>query len=198
MSKTLRNKVIKVKSARGRKKSSTTWLKRQLNDPYVALARQEGYRSRAAFKLIEINEKFHILKPGIKILDLGAAPGGWSQVAAKIISSKENKPNILAVDLLEIDPMPGVITLQKNFLDADAKDLITELLGGKVDIVMSDMAANTTGHAKTDHIRIMELCEMAALFSFDMLKPGGCFIAKIFKGGTEIELLNQIKKDSLL
>jgi 23S rRNA (uridine2552-2'-O)-methyltransferase len=170
------------------------WLKRQLNDPFVAQARTEGYRSRAAFKLVEINEKFHLFKPNMKILDLGAAPGGWSQIAAKLISSNKTHPNILAVDLLEIEHLPGVLTMVKDFLDPDAKDLIISALGGKVDIVMSDMAANTTGHVKTDHIRIMELCEKAAKFSYEILNPGGHFIAKIFKGGTEVELLNEIKK----
>jgi 23S rRNA (uridine2552-2'-O)-methyltransferase len=194
MSSNTRSKHVRVKTAKGRKTSSTSWLKRQLNDPFVAQARAEGYRSRAAFKLVEINDKFHILKPHIKILDLGAAPGGWSQIAAKLISSNQTQPNILAVDLLEIEPLPGVLTMVKDFLDPDAKDIIIDALGGKVDIVMSDMAANTTGHVKTDHIRIMELCEKAAKFSYEILKPGGHFIAKIFKGGTEVELLNEIKQ----
>jgi 23S rRNA (uridine2552-2'-O)-methyltransferase len=194
MSSNIRSKHIRVKTAKGRKKSSTTWLKRQLNDPFVLKARTEGYRSRAAFKLIEINQKFQLLKPNMKILDLGAAPGGWSQIAAKLISSNKDRPNIVAVDLLEIEPLPGVITMVKDFLEPDAKDLIIEALGEKVDIVMSDMAANTTGHTKTDHIRIMELCEKAVQFSYEILKPGGHFIAKIFKGGTEVELLTEIKQ----
>lgn len=189
-----RGKFVKVRTARGRKNSSTKWLQRQLNDPYVEKARTEGYKSRAAFKIIEINEKFNILKQGLKVLDLGAAPGGWSQVAAEIIGSSSKKPSVLAVDLLEMDQLPGVICMQKDFLDEDAKDIIIETIGDKLDVVMSDMAANTTGHSKTDHIRIMELCEKAALFSFEVLKPGGSFVAKIFKGGTEDHLLAQIKQ----
>lgn len=188
-----RGKTVNVKTARGRKKSSTNWLRRQLNDPYVELARMEGYRSRAAFKIIEINEKFKLLKPKMKILDLGAAPGGWSQVAAKITKSSSDNPNILALDLLEFDSIPGVINIQQDFLESGATEKIIELMGDKFDLVMSDMAANTTGHTKTDHIRIMELCEKAAEFSFGVLKKDGAFIAKIFKGGTEGELLNQIK-----
>lgn len=189
-----RGKFVKVKTARGRKNSSTKWLQRQLNDPYVEAARNEGYKSRAAFKIIEINDKFQILKKGSKVLDLGAAPGGWSQVAAQITNSNPEKPSILAIDLLEMDQLPGVISMQKDFLDEDAKDVIINTIGDKLDVVMSDMAANTTGHSKTDHIRIMELCEKAALFSFEVLKPGGVFIAKIFKGGTEDHLLSQIKQ----
>jgi len=190
-----RGKFVRVKTAKGRKNSSTKWLQRQLNDPYVEMARNEGYRSRAAYKLLEINDKFNILKKNTKVLDLGAAPGGWSQVSARITQSPNSKPSILALDLLEIEPIPGVITLQKNFLDANAKDVIIDILGEKLDVVMSDMAANTTGHSKTDHIRIMELCEKAALFSMEVLKPDGCFIAKIFKGGTEDYLLTQIKQN---
>jgi len=185
----VRSKRINVKTAKGRKPSSTRWLARQLNDNFVVQAKKEGYRSRAAYKLIEINEKFKILKKGMNILDLGAAPGGWSQVASKITSG-----NILAVDLLEIEPLPGVKTMIKDFYDADAAQIIVEALGGKVDIVMSDMAANTTGHADTDHLRIMILCEKAAELSFEILKPQGCFIAKIFKGGTENSLLVLIKQ----
>jgi len=194
MSSNPRSKNIRVKTAKGRKKSSTAWLKRQLNDPFVLKAKNEGYRSRAAFKIIEINQKFHIFKSNMKILDLGAAPGGWSQIAAKLISSNKTKPNIIAVDLLEIDHIPGVLTMVKDFLEDDAKHVITEALGGKVDIVMSDMAANTTGHTKTDHIRIMELCDKAAKFAYEVLNPGGHFIAKIFKGGTEVNILTEIKQ----
>ena len=189
----IRSKNVRVKTAKGRKTSSTFWLNRQLNDPFVLKAKSQGYRSRAAFKLIEIDEKFHIFKPGMKILDLGAAPGGWSQIAAKLISSNKTHPNILAVDLLEIEHLAGVTTMIKDFLEPDAKDIIMNILGGKVDIVMSDMAANTTGHVKTDHIRIMELCEKAAQFAYEILNPGGHFIAKIFKGGSESGLLNEIK-----
>lgn len=193
MARNFRGKTVNVKTAKGRKKSSTNWLRRQLNDPYVERARLEGYRSRAAFKLVEINEKFKLFQPGMKILDLGAAPGGWSQVAAHLTKSTNENPNILALDLLEFDSIPGVINMQKDFLEENAKDEITGKMGDKFDVVMSDMAANTTGHTKTDHIRIMELCEKAAIFAFEVLKKDGAFIAKIFKGGTEGELLNQIK-----
>lgn len=188
-----RGKFVKVKTARGRTNSSTKWLQRQLNDPYVEMAKSEGYKSRAAFKLIEINEKFRLIKPNMKILDLGAAPGGWSQVAASIAGSNSKKPSVLAVDLLEMDTIPGVICMVKDFLDEDAKEVIIKAIGDKLDLVMSDMAGNTTGHSKTDHIRIMELCEKASLFSFEVLKPGGSFVAKIFKGGTEDHLLTKIK-----
>lgn len=189
-----RNKFVRVKTARGRKNSSTKWLQRQLNDPFVEMAKQEGYKSRAAFKLIEINDKFKLIKKNSKILDLGAAPGGWSQVAAHISQSNPEKPKILALDLLEIEPIAGVTSIIKDFLDPDAKETIINIIGDKLDLVMSDMAANTTGHSKTDHIRIMELCEKAAKFSFEILKPGGSFIAKIFKGGTEDFLLQEIKQ----
>lgn len=185
----LRAKSVKVKTARGRKPSSTRWLARQLNDNFVIMAKKDGYRSRAAYKLIEINDKFQIFKKGMKVLDLGAAPGGWSQVVSKITIA-----DILAVDLLEIEPIPGVRTMVKDFYDQDAAEIIVSSLGGKVDVVMSDMAANTTGHAATDHMRIMILCEKAASLAFEVLRPNGSFIAKIFKGGTENELLTTIKK----
>ena len=194
MTSNLRNKNVRVKTSKGRKISSTKWLQRQLNDPYVARARAEGYKSRAAFKLIEIHEKFHLFKKNMKILDLGAAPGGWSQVAAKLISSDINSPNILAVDLLEMEAIAGVVSMVKDFTDIDAVDVIMDTLKGKVDIVMSDMAANTIGHTATDHIRTIDLCERAASFSYQILNPGGHFIAKIFKGGTEGNLLSEIKK----
>lgn len=184
----LRSKRINVKTARGRKPSSTRWLARQLNDSFVIQAKKEGYRSRAAYKIIEINEKFKIFKKGMKVLDLGAAPGGWSQVVSKITST-----HILAVDLLEIEPIAGVQTMVKDFYENDAAEVIMATLGGKVDVVMSDMAANTTGHTATDHLRIVVLCEKAAELSYEILKPGGCFIAKIFKGGTENSLLSAIK-----
>ncbi len=194
MSSNIRSKVVKVKTAKGRKKSSTSWLRRQLNDPFVVMAKSEGYRSRAAFKLVEINDKFKLFKKGMKILDLGAAPGGWSQVSAKLIASKPDSPSIVAVDLLEIAPLLGVLTMVKDFTDSDATVVITDALGGKVDIVMSDMAANTTGHGATDHIRIIDLCDRAAAFAYTILKPGGHFIAKIFKGGAEGTLLNEVKQ----
>lgn len=191
-----RGKFVAVKTAKRRKTSSKEWLARQLNDPYVAKAKLDGYRSRSAYKLLEIHEKFNLLKPGMKLVDLGAAPGGWSQVAAKIIKSDESASNnsmIIAVDLLEIEPIIGVDCLQKDFYAEDTEETIIKMLNGSADIVMSDMAANTTGHAKTDHIRTLDLCEHAIDFALKILKPGGHFIAKIFRGGTENSALNRIK-----
>ncbi|WP_250311899.1 RlmE family RNA methyltransferase [Rickettsia endosymbiont of Oedothorax gibbosus] len=191
-----RGKFVAVKTAKRRKTSSKEWLARQLNDPYVAKAKLDGYRSRSAYKLLEIHEKFNLLKPGMKLVDLGAAPGGWSQVAAKIIKSDKSASNnsmIIAVDLLEIEPIIGVDCLQKDFYAEDTEETIIKMLNGKADIVMSDMAANTTGHATTDHIRTLDLCEHALDFALKALKPGGHFIAKIFRGGTENSALNRIK-----
>lgn len=193
-----RGKFTKVKTAKKRKTSSTRWLKRQLNDPYVAKSKLDGYRSRAAYKLIEINDKFKILKPNFNVVDLGAAPGGWSQVAAKIIKSHlDNAKNkLVAIDLLEMDPMAGVVCLEKDFFEEDAKTLIVKNLDDQLaDVVLSDMAANTTGHSQTDHIRIMDLCENALIFALSILKPGGHFVAKIFRGGAESELLNLAKQN---
>ncbi|MCC8371687.1 MAG: RlmE family RNA methyltransferase [Rickettsia endosymbiont of Pseudomimeciton antennatum] len=191
-----RGKFVAVKTAKRRKNSSKQWLARQLNDPYVAKAKLDGYRSRSAYKLLEIHEKFNLLKPGMKLVDLGAAPGGWSQVAAKIIKSDESASNnsmIIAVDLLDIEPIIGVHCLQKDFYAEGTEEAIIKTLDGSADIVMSDMAANTTGHAKTDHIRTLDLCEHAIDFALKILKPGGHFIAKIFRGGTENNALNKIK-----
>jgi 23S rRNA (uridine2552-2'-O)-methyltransferase len=187
-----RNLKQRVKTAHKRSLSSQKWLERQLNDPYVARAKREGYRSRAAFKLIEIDEKYHILKPGQRIVDLGAAPGGWSQIAAKKIGAKGK---VVGIDLLPIDPMPGVEFIQLDFLDDSAPGKLIELLGGQADIVMSDMAANTTGHKKTDHLRIIGLAEAAIYFAREILAPGGVFLAKVFQGGTESQLLNDLKRD---
>ncbi len=191
-----RGKFVAVKTAKRRKTSSKEWLARQLNDPYVAKAKLDGYRSRSAYKLLEINEKFNLLKPGMKLVDLGAAPGGWSQVAAKIIKSDgsgSNNSMIVAVDLLDIEPIIGVDCLQKDFYAEGTEEMIIKMLDGNADIVMSDMAANTTGHATTDHIRTLDLCEHAIDFALKVLKPGGHFIAKIFRGGTENSVLNRIK-----
>ncbi len=188
----------RVKTAKGRKISSTRWLSRQLNDHYVARSKIDGYRSRAAYKIIEINDKFKLFKEGMNVVDLGAAPGGWSQVVAKIIKSDKakTKNKLIALDLLEIDPLPGVITLQKDFFEDDAKELIISYLDGNLaDVVLSDMAANTTGHSATDHLRIVNLCENAFHFALKILKPGGHFVAKIFRGGAENELLVDIKKN---
>jgi len=187
-----RNLKQRVKTAHKRSLSSQKWLERQLNDPYVARAKREGYRSRAAFKLIEIDEKYHILKPGQRIVDLGAAPGGWSQIAAKKIGPKGK---VVGIDLLPIDPMPGVEFIQLDFLDESAPGKLIEMLGGQADIVMSDMAANTTGHKKTDHLRIIGLAEAAIYFAREVLAPGGVFLAKVFQGGTENQLLADLKRD---
>ncbi|PCJ29566.1 MAG: 23S rRNA methyltransferase [Rickettsiales bacterium] len=193
-----RGKFTRVKTAKRRKPSSTRWLKRQLNDPYVAKAQLDGYRSRAAYKLIEINEKFNILKAGANVVDLGAAPGGWSQVAAKIIRSDaaSAKNKLIAIDLLPIGNIAGVISFEKDFFEDGAKEMITDALDGRLaDIVLSDMASNTTGHSPTDHLRIMDLCENALVFALTILKPGGHFIAKIFRGGAEGDFLSMVKQN---
>ncbi|WP_205789771.1 RlmE family RNA methyltransferase [Microvirga makkahensis] len=188
----VRNLKQRVKTANKRSLSSQKWLERQLNDPYVARAKREGYRSRAAFKLLEIDEKYHILKPGQRIVDLGAAPGGWSQIAAKKVGPKGK---VVGIDLLPIDPMAGVEFIQLDFLDESAPGKLIEMLGGPADVVMSDMAANTTGHKKTDHLRIIGLAEAAIYFAREILAPGGVFVAKVFQGGTENQLLADLKRD---
>lgn len=186
---------VQVKTGGKRKLSSKLWLERQLNDPYVAKARREGYRSRAAFKLIEIDDKYRLLKPGMTVVDLGAAPGGWSQIAAKRVGLPE-KGKVIAIDLLEMGEIPGVTFAQMDFLDADAPErLIAMMGGGRADVVMSDMAANTTGHRKTDQLRIIGLVEAAALFASEVLNPGGTFLAKVFQSGVEAELLARLKRD---
>ena len=186
---------VRVKTAKGRKNAPTLWLERQPNDPYVARAKAEGLRSRAAYKLIEINERYKLLHKGMRIVDLGAAPGGWSQVAAPIVGSTAEKPLIVGIDFLEMDPIDGVILLKKDFTDDDAPKLLIDALGGhKPDLVMSDMAAPTTGHRATDHLRIMALVELAADFAVEVLAPGGAFISKVFQGGTEHELLAMLKR----
>ncbi|MCF4098052.1 RlmE family RNA methyltransferase [Maritalea mediterranea] len=185
----------RVKTAKGRKISSTLWLQRQLNDPYVQRAKKEGRRSRAAYKLIELNEKHNILRPGMRVVDLGCAPGGWCEVATEIMGADADDPKIVGIDYLEMEPMPGVIFLQKDFNDDDAPEMLIDALGGhKVDLVLSDMAAPTTGHKATDHLRIMALVELAADFAIQILKPDGAFVAKVFQGGTENELLAHLKR----
>lgn len=184
----------RVKTARKRSLSSTLWLERQLNDPYVARAKRDGFRSRAAYKLIEIDERYHVLKPGQKVVDLGAAPGGWSQVAAQKVRAVEGKGKVIGIDLLEIEPIPGAEFRVLDFLAEDAPGQLVEWLGGKADIVLSDMAANATGHKKTDHLRIVGLVELAADFACEALAPGGAFLAKVFQGGTEHELLARLKR----
>jgi 23S rRNA (uridine2552-2'-O)-methyltransferase len=172
--------------------SQRAWLERQLNDPYVARARREGFRSRAAYKLIEIDDKHHILKRGAKVVDLGAAPGGWSQVALKRIGEKGQ---IVGIDLLEMDEIPGVTFAQIDFLAPDAPERLKAMMGGPADVVLSDMAANATGHRQTDHLKIMALVEAAAEFAAEVLKPGGAFLAKVIQGGTEGTLLAMLKRD---
>lgn len=178
-----------LRSAKGRKKSSTLWLKRQLKDPYVDRAQKEGYRSRAAYKLLEINEKTDLLKPGLSVIDLGAAPGGWCQVAA------EAGCKVVGLDLLAMDPLPDVAFFQLDFMDDKAPELLIEAVGGGADIVLSDMAPNTTGHKKTDHLKIMALVEAAYDFALEVLKEEGTFIAKVRQGGTENDLLARMKQD---
>jgi 23S rRNA (uridine2552-2'-O)-methyltransferase len=187
---------VRVKTSKGRKIGSTLWLQRQLNDPYVAKAKAEGYRSRAAYKIMELNERYKLFHKGQRVVDLGAAPGGWSQVAAPIVGSTADKPLIVGIDFLEMDPIDGVIFLKKDFNDEDAPEALIAALGGhKPDIVLSDMAAPTTGHRATDHLRIMQLVELAADFAINVLAPGGVFVAKVFQGGTEHELLHSLKRN---
>ncbi|MDI4238335.1 RlmE family RNA methyltransferase [Bradyrhizobium sp. Arg237L] len=186
---------VTVKSGGKRKLSSKLWLERQLNDPYVAKAKAQGYRSRAAFKLTEIDDKYRLLKPGMTVVDLGAAPGGWSQVAVKRVGAVDGKGKVIAIDLLEMGEIPGVTFAQLDFLDHDAPDKLIAMMGGRADFVMSDMAANTTGHRKTDQLRIVGLVETAAAFACDVLSPGGAFLAKVFQSGADAELLAQLKRD---
>jgi 23S rRNA (uridine2552-2'-O)-methyltransferase len=186
---------IRVKSKNKRTHSSHQWLSRQLNDPYVRKAHAEGYRSRAAFKLIEIDDKHKILKRGARVVDLGAAPGGWSQVAAERIGAEKGLGKIVAIDLLDIEPIQNVLFAQMDFNDDDAPRRLKEMLGGQADVVLSDMAANTIGHRQTDHLKIVALVEMAAEFAREVLAPGGSFLAKVLQGGTEGELLALLKRD---
>jgi 23S rRNA (uridine2552-2'-O)-methyltransferase len=185
---------IRVKGGRNRKHSSKLWLDRQLNDPYVARAKREGMRSRAAYKLQEIDDKARFFKRGAKVIDLGAAPGGWSQIAAKRVGAPQ-QGRVIAIDLLEMDPVPGVEFMQLDFLDPSAPETLKALLGGRADVVLSDMAANATGHRKTDHIKIIALVEAAAEFAHEVLAPGGTFLAKVLQGGTEATLLGPLKRD---
>ena len=186
---------VRVKTARKRTASSQRWLERQLNDPFVERAKREGYRSRAAYKLLELDDKHRLFKPGQRVVDLGAAPGGWSQIAARRVGSLEGKGRVVGIDLLPIESLPGVEFIELDFLDPHAPERLTDLLGGPADVVMSDMAANTTGHKKTDHLRIMGLAEAAADFARAVLAMGGTFIAKVFQGGTEGTLLAGLKRD---
>jgi 23S rRNA (uridine2552-2'-O)-methyltransferase len=186
---------VRVKTGKSRTLSSKLWLERQLNDPYVARAKREGYRSRAAYKLIEIDDKHHVLKPGGRVVDLGAAPGGWSQVAAARTGAAKGKGRVVAIDILDMPAIPGVEFAKLDFLDEGAPEKLTQMLGGSADVVLSDMAANATGHRKTDHLKIVGLVETAAEFAREVLAPGGAFIAKVLQGGTEGQLLADLKRD---
>jgi 23S rRNA (uridine2552-2'-O)-methyltransferase len=182
---------VRVKDKR-KTQSSRRWLERQFNDPYVARAKREGYRSRAAFKLAEIDDKHHILKSGARVVDLGAAPGGWSQVAVKRVGGRGR---VVAIDVLDMAPVAGVDFARIDFLDERAPEILKAMLGGPADVVLSDMAANATGHRQTDHLKIMALVEAAAEFAREVLKPGGSFLAKVIQGGTEAGLLAALKRD---
>jgi 23S rRNA (uridine2552-2'-O)-methyltransferase len=182
-------------NARKRSLSSTLWLERQLNDPYVARAKREGFRSRAAYKLIEIDERYHFLKQGQRIVDLGAAPGGWSQVAVRKAGTEQGRGRVIGIDLLAIEPLPGADFKVLDFMARDAPVVLKEWLGGRADVVLSDMAANATGHRKTDHLRIVGLVELAADFACEILANGGAFLAKVYQGGTEHALLARLKRD---
>jgi 23S rRNA (uridine2552-2'-O)-methyltransferase len=188
-------KALKARVTGARSPSSRRWLERQLNDPYVARARKEGFRARAAFKLIEVDDKHRLLKLGALVVDLGAAPGGWSQVAARRVGAPQGRGRILAIDMLDMAPIAGVELAQLDFLDPRASDTIKSLLGGRADVVLSDMAANATGHRKTDHLKIMALAEAAADFAREVLSPGGAFLCKVLQGGTEAALLAGLKRD---
>lgn len=186
---------VRLKTARSRTPSSQRWLERQLNDPYVAASKRAGYRSRAAYKLIEIDDKYRFLKPGGRVVDLGAAPGGWSQIAAERVQSVSGRGQVIAIDILDMEPLAGVQAAKLDFMDEEAEDwLKAQLKGGAADVVLSDMAAPTVGHAKTDHLRIMMLAEAAAHFAGDVLAPGGAFLCKVFQGGTERDLLDFLKQ----
>ncbi len=190
-----RDLAVRVKTARKRKPSSARWLQRQLNDPYVARAQREGYRSRSAYKLIEIDDRFGFLQPGQRVVDLGAAPGGWSQVAATRVKSSPEETLVLALDVLPVDPIGGVNVLQMDFLEPEAPDAIRAALGGaSPDVVLSDMAAATTGHRRTDALRTEHLYEAAADFALEALAPGGHFLAKVFRGGAESRMLADLKR----
>lgn len=190
---------VKVKTARGRSLSSTRWLQRQLNDPYVKRAQADGYRGRAAYKILELDDKYRFLVPGARVVDLGCAPGGWCQVAVARVNALGQKPGkaigrVLGIDLQEVDPIPGAEIHQLDFMEDGADDKVKGWLGGQADVVMSDMAAASSGHKQTDHLRIIALCEAAAYFAFDVLDPGGTFVAKVLAGGAESELQKLLKQ----
>ena len=184
--------MARLKAEKRRTPSSRAWLERQIGDPYVALARREGFRSRAAYKLIEIDDKYRLLKPGARVVDLGAAPGGWSEIAARRVGASGR---VIALDILDMKPIAAVEFFKVDFLDEAAPERLRQILGGKADVVLSDMAANTTGHRQTDHLRIMALAEAAAQFAREVLAPGGSFLCKVLQGGTEAALLAELKRD---
>jgi 23S rRNA (uridine2552-2'-O)-methyltransferase len=190
---------VRVKTARGRKLSSKLWLERQLNDPYVQRSRREGYRGRAAYKILELDDKYRFLVPGARVVDLGCAPGGWCQVAVKRVNALGEKPDkprgrVLGLDLQEVEPVAGAEIRQMDFLSEGADDAVKAWLGGRADVVMSDMAAASSGHKQTDHLRIVALCEAAAELAFDVLEEGGTFVAKVLAGGAEGALQTELKK----
>ena len=195
----MRDLRVKVKTARGRKLSSTLWLERQLNDPYVKRAQADGYRGRAAYKILELDDKYRFLVPGARVVDLGCAPGGWCQVAVNRTNALGEKSGkrvgrVIGLDLREIEPIPGAEIHVLDFLQDDADHIVKSWLNGPADVVMSDMAAASSGHKQTDHLRIMALCEAAAFFAFDVLSPGGTFVAKVLAGGAENELQANLKQ----
>ena len=185
-----RKLTVNVKTAKKRSLASAEWLRRQLNDPYVVAAKQQGWRSRAAFKLLELDDRFKVIRPGARVLDLGAAPGGWTQVALH-----RGCGPVVGVDLLPVDPIPGATLMVGDFNDPDLPARLAEAMGGKADLVLSDMAPNTMGHAATDHLRIMALAELAAAFAREILAPDGAFVAKVFQGGSERGMLEALKRD---
>jgi 23S rRNA (uridine2552-2'-O)-methyltransferase len=190
-----RRATVRVKTAKGRTTSSQRWLQRQLNDPYVAEAKKRGYRSRAAFKLLQIDDQFHFLKVGARVVDLGAAPGGWTQVAVERVKPERGKGIVIGIDITPVEPVAGATVLAKDFYDEDAPAVLTALLAGPADVVLSDMAAAAIGDTQTDHMRIMGLAETAHDFARQVLKPGGTFVAKVLRGGTERTLLDRLKRD---
>lgn len=194
-----RDLTVKVKTAKGRKLSSTRWLQRQLNDPYVKRAQADGFRGRAAYKILELDEKHRFLVPGARVVDLGCAPGGWCQVAVPRVNALGEKSGkaqgrVIGIDLQEVEPIAGAELFQLDFLDEGADDFVKDILNGSADVVMSDMAASSSGHKQTDHLRIIALCEAAAYFAFDVLSPGGTFVAKVLAGGAEGDLQRVLKQ----
>jgi 23S rRNA (uridine2552-2'-O)-methyltransferase len=190
-----RKMAVRLKTSKGRTTTQQKWLTRQLNDPFVAMAKRDGYRSRAAYKLIEIDDKHKLLRKDARVVDLGAAPGGWMQVASKRIGLSEGRGKLIGIDLLEIEPIVGATFMQLDFLREDAPDILMTMLGGKADVVFSDMAANTTGHRPTDHLKIMAIAELAVDFARQVLAENGAFLCKVLQGGTEKELLDNLKRD---